>query len=136
MKTKFLLTLLTLTGLLLGTSSTFAATGSSTENSQKIANLSQDISKSIDLNGDYQNLIESAINRALLAKGEKVNHPEQPSIAVGEPNGPIINGKVANPHSPIINGKVANPNGPIINGRTSNPRGPIINGIIINPNRR
>jgi hypothetical protein len=141
MKTKFLLALLTLTGLLLGTNSAFAATGVSTENSQQITNLSQTIAKSIDLGGDYDNLIESAINRALLAKGETN------SIAVGEPNGPIVNGIVVKPTRPIINGRYVNPkgpiingridpNGPIINGKITNPnKGPIINGIIVNPNR-
>jgi hypothetical protein len=148
MKTKLLLALLTLTGLLLGTNSAFAATtGASTENSQQITNLSQTISKSIDLGGDYQNLLESAISRALLAKGEPANSSVQPNIAVGEPNGPIvngiivkpdrpiINGRYVNPKGPIINGRIENPNGPIINGKIANPKGPIINGIIVNPNR-
>jgi hypothetical protein len=135
MKTKFLLALLALTGLLLGTNSAFAAIASSTEHDRNITNLSQAISKSIDLDGDYHNLIESAISRALLAKGETVSNA-QANIAVGEPNGPIINGKIANPKGPIISGKVVNPQGPIIRGRVANPRRPIINGIIINPDRR
>ncbi|AFY91329.1 hypothetical protein [Chamaesiphon minutus] len=129
MKTKFLLALLTLTGLLLGANSAFAATGSTPENSQQITNLSRTIAKSIDLDGNYDNLIELAINRALLAKGETE------SIAVGEPNGPIVNGIVVKPTRPIINGRFVNPKGPIINGRIENPNGPIINGKIANPNK-
>ncbi|PSB57900.1 hypothetical protein [Chamaesiphon polymorphus] len=129
MKTKFLLALLTLTGLLMGANGAVAATGASTENSQQITNLSRTIAKSIDLDGNYDNLIELAINRALLAQGEKNG------IAVGEPNGPIVNGIIVNPHRPIINGRYANPKGPIINGKIENPHGPIINGKIANPNK-
>jgi hypothetical protein len=136
MKNNFLLTLLTLTGLFLGTNTAFAATGSSIEHRQNITNLSQTIAKSIDLDGSYQGLIESAIDRALLAKAEKVSNSTPANIAVGEPNGSIINGKIANPRRPIVNGKVINPHQPIINGRIANPKQPIINGIIINPNRR
>jgi hypothetical protein len=143
MKTKFLLALLTLTGLLLGTNSAFASTISSTENSQNMTNLSQRISKSIDLNGDYHSLIELAIDRALLAKGEKTS-PTQPNIAVGEPypNGPIINGKIAQPtprNNPpvIINGIIKKVDPPTKPSEDRKPRinGVIINGVIANPAR-
>ncbi len=136
MKTKFLLALLALSGLLFGAKSATAFTGSPSQNSQQIVNLSQTISKSIDLDGDYHNLLASAISRALLAKGDEVSNSDRSNIAVGEPNGPIVNGIVVKPERPIINGRVTNPNGPIINGKIANPKKPIINGIIINPNRR
>jgi hypothetical protein len=142
MKTKFLLVLLTLTGLLLGTNSAFAATGSLPEHSQNITNLSQRIAKSIDLNGDYRSLIESAIDRALLAKGEKTS-PTQPNIAVGEPypNGPIINGKIAQPkprtNPPVIINGIIKVDPPTKPSEDRKPRinGVIINGVIANPAR-
>jgi hypothetical protein len=120
MKTKFLLGLLTLNSLIFYANSVFAATGSAIESSQKITNLSQSIAKSIDLNGDYHSLIESAIGRALLAKGEKGSKLVNPTVAgglgVSPPN--------SRPSGPIVNGKIAQPN-----PRHSNPP-VIINGII------
>jgi hypothetical protein len=141
MKTKFLLTLLAFNGLLFGTNSAFAATPASIGNNQYSANLSQTIAKSIDLDGSYHSLIESAIDRALLAQNQDTSNKER-----------VIRGKVAapNPH-PIINGKIAQPtpspsNPPvIINGiikkvdpetKPTGDRNPKINGVIINPDRR
>ena len=72
MKTKFLLTLLTLTGLLLSANSVFAATGSTPDRDRSITNLSQTIAKLID--SDNRNLVEIAIDRALLA--QQINDPK------------------------------------------------------------
>jgi hypothetical protein len=72
MKAKFLLTLLTLTGLLLSANGVFAATGSTPDRSLRITNLSQTIAKLIDL--EDRSLVELAIDRALLA--QQVNEPQ------------------------------------------------------------
>jgi hypothetical protein len=150
MKAKFFLTLLALTGLFLGSNSAFAATGSTTVNTNADT-LSQTISKLIDLDSDAHSLVSIAIDRALLAKGDRDSDSVEPeavedtSIQLGRK--PIINGKVANPHPrPIINGKIANPNPrPIINGIIIKDRPQtqptedgkhLINGIIVNPDRR
>jgi hypothetical protein len=147
MKTKFLLALLTLNSLLFYANSAFAAKASSIEGNQKIANLSQTISKSIDLDGGYHSLIESAINRALLAKGEKEN---KPNVAGGESASTpvststprsIINGKVAQPTpkpsvKPNVAGGISVPTsttGAVVNGTRNTPRQPIVNGKIANP---
>jgi hypothetical protein len=156
MKTKFLLTLLSVGGLLVSASSAFAYSPS--PDRAEIANLSQKISELVELDGDAQSLVEMAIDRALLAQAGNSTRSAQP----------IVNGKVINPNpGPIINGKVINPNsGPIINGvvvPTMHPRGrfhrqpntdrpvlingvmpapnspqdgPLINGTILNPNAR
>jgi hypothetical protein len=68
MKTKFLLTLLTLNGLLFGTNSAFAVTVSEIDLSQNTARLSQNIAKSIGFDRDTHSLVEFAINRALIAQ--------------------------------------------------------------------
>lgn len=113
MKTNFLLALLVLNGLIFGEKSAAAFTESSSQNSQQIADLSQSISRSIDLNEDARNLLESAIHRALLAKEErsKTRSQAEPEIAGGKAiqgsQPPMINGKVAQPQpsgKPIING--------------------------------
>jgi hypothetical protein len=146
MKTKFLLTLLSVGGLLVSASSAFAYSPS--PDRAEIANLSQKISELVELDGDAQSLVEMAIDRALLAQAGNSTRSAQP----------IVNGKVINPNpGPIINGKVINPNsGPIIRGRfhrqpntdrpvlingvmpAPNPPqdGPLINGTIYNPNAR
>lgn len=121
MKTNFLLALLVLNGFLFGAKSASAFTESSSQNSQQIADLSQSISKSIDLNEDARNLLESAINRALLAKEErsKTQPQAEPEIAGGKAiqgSPPMINGKVAQPQpsdKPLINGTIlSQPNRP------------------------
>lgn len=136
MKTKLFLMLFALNGLLLGANS-----ASATPASQSVSRLSHTISNLVDLDADAQSLVESAINRALLAKSVKDNDKD---LRIGQQ---IINGRVANPHhGPIINGKIINPNppGPII-GRIANPRPQplidtkppiLINGIIYNPNQQ
>jgi surface antigen len=117
MKTNFLLALLVLNGLLFGAKSAAAFTEPSSQTSQQIVNLSQSISKSIDLNENDRNLLESAIHRALLAKEE--GSKTQPSA---EPN--VAGGMVIQGSEPSINGKVAQPQ--------TQPSGkPIINGIIL-----
>jgi hypothetical protein len=143
MKTKLFLMLFALNGLLLGANSASAAPAN-----QNVSSLSQTISNLVDLDADAQSLVESAINRALLAKNVKDNDKD---LRIGQqiingrivnPNhGPIINGKIDNPnHGPIINGQIVNPNPePIINGRVANPRPKppiLINGIIYNPNQQ
>jgi hypothetical protein len=62
MKTRFLLTLLALNSLLLGSTSVSAAT------TPDVTNLSRTISSLVDLGADSQSLMEAAINRALLAQ--------------------------------------------------------------------
>ena len=128
MKTKFLLALLTCNGLLFSTNSAFATTGLTSQNSQQITALSQNISKSIDLTADYQNLVELAINRALLAKGERSDRqPIDPQAAGGikapTSQQPITNGRVAYPRSqpsrkPIINGLTIPAQSPQPNGES------------------
>jgi hypothetical protein len=140
MKTKLFLMLFALNGLLLGANSASAAPAN-----QSVASLSQTISNLVDLDADAQSLVESAINRALLAKSVKDNDKD---LQIGQQ---MINGRIANPnHGPIINGKIVNPNHgvtngqiaypePIINGRVANPRPKppiLINGIIYNPNQQ
>ncbi len=139
MKTKFFLTLLAINSLFLGGNSALAATTSPTATNQNISNLSHTISTLVDLEQDSHSLVESAINRALLAK--------TPANTEGSaPGQPIVNGIIANPHPqtppPFINGRIANPHPqtllPFINGRIANPHPqtppPIINGVIGNPN--
>jgi hypothetical protein len=131
MTTKFLLTLLALNGLLLGANSASAYTTSTIENSHNIANLSRTIAKSIDLGGDYHSLMELAIDRALLAKGEKGRNSVDPEIAGGK--------SVQSERNPIVNGKIANPqNQPIKNGIILNPQqpNPPVNDNPRNDNRR
>jgi hypothetical protein len=144
MKTKFLLALLTLNSLLFYANSAFAAKASSIEGNQKIANLSQTISKSINLDGSYHSLIESAINRALIAKGEKNNPNEaggEPVVAPASTPRSIVNGKVAQPTpkpsmKPNVAGGISVPTsttGTVVNGTRNTPRQPIVNGKIANP---
>jgi hypothetical protein len=134
MKTKFLLALLTLNSLLFYANSAFAATASSIEGTQKIANLSQTISKSINLDSGYHSLIESAINRALLAKGEKNNANVAGGESAPAPTSTprsIVNGKVAQPTpKPTLKPNVA---GGITVPVSTTPRRPITNGKIANP---
>jgi hypothetical protein len=136
MKTKLFLMLFALNGLLLGANSASAASAS-----QSISSLSHTIANLVDLDADAQGLVESAINRALLAKSVKENDKD---LRIGQQT---INGQIANPrHRPIINGKIVNPNSEpiingqvIINGRVANPRPKppvLINGIIYNPNQQ
>jgi hypothetical protein len=144
MKTKFLLALLTLNSLLFYANSAFAATASSIEGTQQIASLSQTIAKSINLDGDYHSLIESAINRALLAKGEK-NNPNQaggePVAAPASTPRSIVNGRIAQPTpkpsvKPNVAGGISVPvstTGAVVNGTRNTPRRPIVNGKIANP---
>jgi hypothetical protein len=136
MKTKFFLTLLAINSLFLGGNSAFAATIPPTATNQNISNLSHTISTLVDLDLDYHGLVESAINRALLAKTPTGNG----GYAPGQP---IVNGTIANPNSPpFINGRIENPHTqtppPFINGRIANPYPqtppPLINGVIANPN--
>lgn len=141
MKTNFLLALLTFNGLLFGVNSAFATTGSASQTSQQITTLSQTISKSIDLGSDYHNLMESAINRALLAREDRSPQPI-PQVAGGikapVSHSPIING-IAHPKpqpssEPIINGVMVPSQSPQPN-RSPN-REAIINGTIAVPARR
>ena len=139
MKTNFLLALLTFNGLLFGVNSAFATTGAASQTSQQITTLSQTISKSIDLGSDYHNLMESAINRALLAREDRSPHTVKPQVAGGikapVSDSPMINGRVAQP-KPKSSGE------PLINGLTIPAQSPqptgeaLVNGTIVVPARR
>jgi hypothetical protein len=72
MKTKFLLTLLAMTGIFIGANSAFANTVSTPERDRSITNLSQTIANLIHL--EDRDLVELAIDRALLA--QQVNEPK------------------------------------------------------------
>jgi hypothetical protein len=130
MKTKFLLTLLALNSLLLGSTSVSAATN------PDVANLSRTISSLVDLGSDSHSLMESAINRALLAQKE-TKTTSGPALAGGIGAPPV-----SNTPKPLTNGIIANPylppQPPLINGVIANPEPqtppPLINGVILNPN--
>jgi hypothetical protein len=98
-----------------------------------VANLSQTIAKLIDLDPSKQDLVTSALNRAIASK-ENVKPVIQP-VTAGVPVAP------RNEPRPIINGKIQNPQpnpSPIINGRIRNPQpspSPLINGIMVAPKR-
>jgi hypothetical protein len=141
MKTKLLLMLLALNGVLLGTNSASASTVAPTENTHNIASLSQTISDLIDFDG--HNLVELAINRALLAKDIKDSNTEDSNYSDRQP---IINGKIANPNlrpkkdRPLINGIIRSPepmiNGTVIKDRPSKNPKPIVNGLIQYPHQK
>lgn len=132
MKTKFLLVLIALNGLLLGANSTSAATIAKAESNQNAASLSHTISELIDLDANTHSLVESAINRALIAKSIEVNEKGRSNYQQ-----PIINGRIVKPSkSPVTNGviigRIVKPSkGPLINGIIIKDRPPLINGIII-----
>ena len=111
-----------------------------------VDNLSQTIAKLIDLDPSKQDLIASALNRAIASK-EIATPKLQPVVTAGVPVAPhtdeqrwIRNGLIQKPQpepSPLINGTIQKPQ-PIINGRIRNPQpnpSPIINGIIVKPAR-
>ena len=132
MKTKLFLMLFALNGLLLGANSVSAAPAN-----QSISSLSHTISNLVDLDADAQSLVESAINRALLAKNDRgIRVNQQKTLIAGNYSIEDFKGRDKNPTEPIAIGQAKNPNSePIINGRVANPHhGPIINGKIINPN--
>jgi hypothetical protein len=88
MKPKFLLTILALNTLFLGSS---IATASNISPAYNIFKLSQTISKLVGLDGTDPNLVESAIDRALEAKEKAVNlktdddsYPPDAQIAGGK----------------------------------------------------
>ncbi len=92
-----------------------------------VDNLSQTIAKLIDLDPTNQNLVTSALHRAIASKENSHKQPVTAGVPVSsspEPR-PIINGKIRNPQpspSPIINGIIIKPQ-------------PRINGVIVNPNK-
>jgi hypothetical protein len=110
-----------------------------------VENLSQTIAKLIDLDPANQDLVTSALHRAIASK-ENVTPTLQPIVTAGVPVTDhneqrwIRNGLIQKPQpesSPLINGKIQKPQ-PIINGRIRNPQpnpSPIINGIIVKPQR-
>ncbi len=93
-----------------------------------VDNLSQTIAKLIDLDPSKQDLVTSALNRAIASK-------ENTTIQ------PVTAGTPSNEQRPIINGKIRNPQSspsPIINGRIRNPQpspSPLINGIMVKPQK-
>jgi hypothetical protein len=114
-----------------------------------VESLSQTIAKLIDLDPAKQDLVTSALNRAIASK-ENAKPTLQPVVTAGVPVAPsneprsIINGKIRNPDSnpkPVIGGKFEKPQpspSPIINGRIRNPQpspSPLINGIMVNPQK-
>jgi hypothetical protein len=120
MKTKFLLTLLALSGLFLGTNSASARMIFPTETNHNIANLSRTISESIGLNSDTHSLVEMAINRALTV--QKIASDTGTVINVNDMQGAIVTGeynsttqKVRNEprnrpiEQPFILGEIATP---------------------------
>jgi hypothetical protein len=124
MKTKFLLTLLTLTGLLLSANSVFAATGSTPDRDRRITNLSQTIANLIHL--EERDLVELAIDRALLA--QQVNEPKIPNpVTAGVPRAdlkpteqkPNVRGRV-NKIKEVPIGRIQQPQQPSI-GQTQEP---------------
>jgi hypothetical protein len=113
-----------------------------------VDNLSQTIAKLIDLDPAKQDLIASALNRAIASK-EIAPPTPQPVVTAGVPVAPRTdeqswtkNGLIQKPQPklrPIINGRYQNPQpnpSPIINGRIRNPQpnpSPLINGTIAKP---
>jgi hypothetical protein len=137
MKARFFLTLVALTGLLLGNNSAFAATGSTTGNQTNANTLSQTISNLIDLDRDAHSLVSLAIERALLAQKDP-NNPES-KVTGGKPAEPIVNGKVAQPHpsesqTPMINGGMVAPAEP--RDRRPEPRKSRINNGVVDDVKR
>ncbi len=95
MKTKFILTLLTFNGI-------FLTTAIATASTPNLANLSQTISKSLDLDLADRNLVSTAIDRALLAKEVNPSEPKestQPAAvsSANENQKPQLLGRVAPP---------------------------------------
>ena len=138
MKTKFLLVLIALNGLLLGANSASAATVARTETNQNAASLSHTISELIDLDANTHSLVESAINRAMIAKNVEINEKGRSNYQQ-----PIINGRIIKPsRGPLINGIIIKDRPHLINGIIiRNPqlvkpqiKRPLINGVIVKPN--
>jgi hypothetical protein len=122
MKTKFLLTLLAMTGILISANNAVATTISTPERDRSITNLSQTIANLINL--DDRNLVELAIDRALLA--QQVNEPKIPNpVTAGVPRAdlkpieqkPNIRGRV-NKTKEVPIGRIAQPKEPSI-GQTN-----------------
>ncbi len=70
MKTKFILTLLAFNGI-------FLTTAIATASTPNLANLSQTISKSLDLDLADRSLVSTAIDRALIAKKVNASEPKE-----------------------------------------------------------
>jgi hypothetical protein len=103
MKTKFLLSLLALNGLLCASSAS-ASTGSPSDNYHQ-SQISQTISALIGLSADDRILLELAIDRALIAQAAPGNQPPLPMITAGvplpvPPPQPVIRGRTAKPTPP------------------------------------
>ena len=118
MKTKFVLTLLAMTGIFISANSAVATTISPPERDNTITNISQTIANLIHL--EARDLVELAIDRALLAR--QVNEPKIPTlVTAGVPRvdlkpieqKPTVRGRV-----PI--GRIQQPQQPAI-GQTQEP---------------
>jgi hypothetical protein len=118
MKTKFLLMLITLSGLCWGTNSA-AANVLATTSDRNSAQLSQTISHIIGLGQDTHSLVELAIDRALIAQA--VNQPPamprtagvplaQPTPQPTQPAGKVTEPKPQVSKTPAITGKIDPPN--------------------------
>ena len=100
MKTKFLLTLLAVNGLLLSANSASAYSVSEPEIHHDIPSLSRTISKSIDLGSDYYSLVNIAIDRALIAQQVKdINMPVL--VTAGVPRLPMVRGRMIKPKQQV-----------------------------------
>jgi hypothetical protein len=104
-KTKFVLTLLALNGLLVGTNSASASTGSPAELDRQITNFSQTISELVGFDRAAQSLLISAIDRALIA--QKVNVNVLPLVTAGVPISPTDPRRTNK--APTIIGEIATP---------------------------
>jgi hypothetical protein len=136
MKARFFLTLVALTGLILGNNSAFAATGSTTGNQTNANTLSQTISNLIDLDRDAHSLVSLAIERALLAQKD----PNKPDTAPASSVKSIVNGRVAQPN-PSESQPPVMTNGMIIpnlepQDRRPEPRKPRINNGVVDDSHR
>jgi hypothetical protein len=116
-----------------------------------VTNLSHTIAKLIDLDPSSQDLVTSALNRAIASKEYNIGTVKEEivkssttgvTIAQRKESRPIINGKIQNHQpspSPMINGTMpAQQPTPIINGRIRNPQSspsPLINGIMVKPQK-
>jgi hypothetical protein len=150
MKTKFSLGTRLSLALSLAIASCLVANVARAESQQptrtSVENLSQTIAKLIDLDPSKQDLVTSALNRAIASK-ENTKPTIQPvtagvPVAPDNERQPIINGKIRNPQpspSPIINGRIRNPQpspSPLINGIILKPQpssSPLINGTMVKP---
>jgi hypothetical protein len=99
-KTKFLLTLLAVNGLLLSPNSASAYSVSEPEIHHDIPSLSRTIAESIDLGSDYYSLVNIAIDRALIAQQvQDINLPVL--VTAGVPKPQLLRGRMIKPKQQV-----------------------------------